>query len=290
MSGRRHRLTLAPAAAIIVAISMGTTLGLGATPASASVAHPLTTKAICVSAKHPKLAARISAGIAAALRGRQSVVGLAAADADLGLSCKLESSWHFDAASVIKATIISALLLKEDGPSHLTKEQRSLAWEMITESDNDAATALWDEIGISGMQRFLDLAKMTHTRLATAWGLSELTAQDEVTLLKLLTTKGTVLSTASRRYALWLMAHVVPSERWGTPAGAPSDVTVHVKNGWLPYPTGSDWHINSIGAFTGKKISYQIAILTEDNPSMDYGIATIQAAATVINRELAPYK
>jgi len=27
-------------------------------------------------------------------------------------------------------------------------------------------------------------------------------------------------------------------------------VTVHVKNGWLPDDTG--WHVNSIGAFTGR--------------------------------------
>ena len=34
-------------------------------------------------------------------------------------------------------------------------------------------------------------------------------------------------------------------QRWGVPAGAPGKVTVHVKNGWLPYPV--HWHINSIG-------------------------------------------
>ena len=43
-------------------------------------------------------------------------------------------------------------------------------------------------------------------------------------------------------------------------------MTVHVKNGWLPYPDtdlgASDWHINSIGAFTGTNVSYQIVILT----------------------------
>jgi hypothetical protein len=64
---------------------------------------------------------------------------------------------------------------------------------------------------------------------------------------------------------------------------------VHVKNGWLPYPTGSDWRINSIGAFTGSDIGWQTAVLTTDNPSMAYGIDTIQAAARVINRDLANF-
>jgi hypothetical protein len=84
---------------------------------------------------------------------------------------------------------------------------------------------------------------------------------------------------------------VIPSERWGVSAGAPSDVTVHIKNGWLPYPHAIDWRINSIGAFTGKHISYQIVILTGPATAAgqgeSYGIQTIQLAADVINRILA---
>ena len=86
------------------------------------------------------------------------------------------------------------------------------------------------------------------------------------------------------------MAQVIPAERWGVPAGAPSDVTVHVKNGWLPYPRADDWNINSIGAFTGKHIGYQIVILTAPSAggqTESYGIQTVQAAAEVINRQLA---
>ena len=61
-------------------------------------------------------------GILAALRGRSSVVGLAASDPQYNLTCNFHASRHFDAASVIKATIISALLLKVGGPTHLTKD------------------------------------------------------------------------------------------------------------------------------------------------------------------------
>jgi Beta-lactamase enzyme family len=288
MFGRRRRRALAPPMAGALSVVLGVTLGMAASqPASARELSA--SKAICVSAAHPKLAARLARGITGALRGRRSLVGLTVADSSLEIACKLDQSGHFDAASAIKVTIISALLEKVGGHSHLTAAQRSLAFEMITKSDNDAATKLWDEVGIRGMQRFLDLAKMTQTRLSHAWGLTGITARDELKLLRLLTSPGTVLTTASRRYVLWLMAHVVPSQRWGVPAGAPSDVTVHVKNGWLPYPTGSNWHINSIGAFTGHLINYQIVVLTSRNPSMDYGIDTIEAAARVINRDLADF-
>jgi hypothetical protein len=87
------------------------------------------------------------------------------------------------------------------------------------------------------------------------------------------------------------MAQVVSYERWGVSAAAPANVTVHIKNGWLPYPGSDDWRINSIGAFTGTNISYQIVILTAppnaSGQAEAYGIQTIEMAATVINRNLA---
>ncbi len=264
-----------------------------AQPAGATTAAVQAGSSICTSAKHPALAAEISKGVTAALRGRtDSTVGLAVADARDGLTCDLRSTWHFDAASVIKVTIISALLLKEGGPSKLTSEQRELAWEMITQSDDDAATALWNDVGgVPGMQVFLNKAGMTHTELSYSWGLTLLTAQDELRLLDVLVYPGKVLSTASRLYVLYLMKNVTPSQRWGVPDGAPKDVTVHVKNGWLPYPdtnmNADDWHINSIGAFNGHDINYEIVILTDGAQSEGYGIYTVQAAAEVINKDLA---
>jgi hypothetical protein len=96
-----------------------------------------------------------------------------------------------------------------------------------------------------------------------------------------------VLDTASRDYALRLMANVIPSQRWGVPAGAPTRLTVHVKNGWLPRATHG-WRIHSIGCFTGRGGGYSIAVLTQDNPTMAYGIATIEVIARVINRDLNP--
>jgi len=271
-------------------------VGAGGTPSAAAApsraAGPTPAASICTSAKHPRLAARISSGITAALAGRSdSVVGLAAADPAEDLSCAFHQTWHFYSASVIKVTIISALLRKVHGPAGLTSAQRHLAYLMITQSSNSAATSLWHDVGMSDMQAFLDRAGMQHTILSNAWGLTQITAQDELTLLQVLATNRNVLSKSSRQYVLWLMASVIPSERWGVSAGAPSDITVHLKNGWLPYPKAGDWHINSIGAFTGKDISYRIVVLTgpasAGGQGENYGIETVQLAADVINRILA---
>ena len=292
------RLQTVMPAATVAALTAATVAGVGAggTPSASAApsraAGPAPAVSICTSAKHPRLAARISSGITTALAGRSdSVVGLAAADPAEDLSCAFHQTWHFYSASVIKATIISALLRKVHGPAGLTSAQRHLAYLMITQSSNSAATSLWHDVGMSDMQAFLDRAGMKHTILSHAWGLTQITAHDELTLLGVLATNRKVLSKSSRQYVLRLMAKVIPSQRWGVSAGAPSDITVHLKNGWLPYPRAGDWHINSIGAFTGKDVNYQIVVLTGPaaggGQGENYGIETVQLAADVINRILA---
>jgi hypothetical protein len=119
------------------------------------------------------------------------------------------------------------------------------------------------------------------------WGLTQITAHDEVFLLQLLISPNAVLDSASRGYELGLMAKVIPAQRWGVPAGVPAGLTVHVKNGWLPRPTHG-WRVHSIGCFTGRNGAYSVAVLTQGNPTMAYGITTIQAIARVINRDLNP--
>jgi hypothetical protein len=49
------------------------------------------------------------------------------------------------------------------------------------------------------------------------WGLTQVTAHDEMLLLRLLLTPNTVLSGNSRAYALGLMARVISSQRWASP-------------------------------------------------------------------------
>lgn len=284
---RRPPKTMLTAAASAVVIGTAVAVPLAATAAATSAA---TTTSICTSAQHPFIAAKISAGIKSALAARPgSFVGLAASDPAHGLTCQLNVTSHFYAASVMKVTILSALLLKVGGPSHLTAAQRNLAVQMITQSSNSAAQTLWEEVGISSVQTFLNKAGMSETIINNAWGLSRITARDELRLLHVLT-DSTVLNRGSRGYVLTLMSEVIASQRWGVSAGAPSAEKLHIKNGWLPYPGAADWNINSIGTFSGPN-NYQMVILTAPpsgkTQGESYGIGTIQAAASVFNRDLA---
>ena len=260
-------------------------LGLVTVPSASAVAE---SSAICWSSSHASLAAGLSRDIERALRGRVSAVAVGVEDPGEGLQCWLNASEHFDSASVVKVTILGALLYRTQAwHKSLTRTEVAQARAMITESDNDAASDLWTDVGRSFLQHFLDLAGMTHTFLGPGiyWGLTQITASDEMRLLRLLVTKNTVLDTASRDYALDLMAQVIPSQRWGVTAGAPRGLTAHVKNGWLPLATHG-WRIHSIGDFTGRGGGYSIVVLTQDNPSMPYGIDTIEAIAKEINRDL----
>ena len=287
-------VALGSAAALLLSV----TCAAGAAMAASSVrqatqvggaADPTaSTGASCTTPNHAyaSLATRMARDIDSRLTGRESTVGLEVRDSKTGIVCYYHADSHFIAASAIKVTILSALLLKaQEEHRGLTSYEKNQAWLMITQSDNDAATVLWNEVGISGMQHFLNLAKMTQTKLSYSWGLTQLTAHDETLLLTMLTAVNPVLDQSSRVYARYLMAHVIASQRWGVPAGAPDDVIVHVKNGWLPYP-GSIWEINSIGMFTNKHRAYTMAVLTYNNPSMDYGIDTIERVAEIMHHDL----
>jgi len=283
-----RRLAAAPAALIVGVMAMGTGLPAWATTGPHGSPSPRTPAGLCTSLPaYRRLAAQVSAGIQDALRGRAGHQAVAVYDTATGVSCYADSGRHFASASIVKAIILAALLRRQqETGTALSPRERHEATLMITQSDNDAATYLWNEAGPHSLQRFLDLAKMDQTRLGQDgyWGLTQVTAHDEMLLLQLLTQPNPVLSAASRSYQLGLMSRVISGQRWGTPAGAPQDVTVHVKNGWLPESSG--WHINSIGAFTGSNKNYLIAVLTDDNPSEQYGIDTIQAVARAVHRDL----
>ena len=262
----------------------------GTTKRAARATAPQTPirEGICIGPPgYRSLESKLSADIKSALRGRDGDHAVTVYDRVTSVYCALNAARHFDSASVVKAIILAALLRwHQETREPLSANEKHLATLMITESDNDAATDLWNELGMTRLRHFLDLAKMNQTELGTDgyWGLTQITAHDEMLLLELLTVPSSVLDDYSRSYELGLMAKVISWERWGTPAGAPTDVTVHVKNGWLPDDTG--WHINSIGAFTGHGKNYMITVLTDHNPSEQYGIDTIENVARPVHRDI----
>jgi hypothetical protein len=213
-------------------------------------------------------------------------------DPYLRINCYLNSSEHFYSASVVKTIILATLLNKRQREhlSLLSTRERTLARAMITESDNNAATALWDQDGMKNLSYFLSVAGLHDTQLNPAWGLTQITAQDETILLRnILLRPNTVLNAHSQEYELKLMGQVIPSQRWGVSASTPRAFTVHIKNGWAPLPyVNSPWYVNSTGAFTTTNAArdYTIVVLTSGNADETTGVMTIEDVAGPINRAL----
>ncbi|WP_327428897.1 serine hydrolase [Streptomyces sp. NBC_01236] len=258
---------------------------VAAAPAAAATAPQVS----CTSDK-AGLAAKLQKDITAALANRTGTIAVGLYDRSTNTRCTLRSSTAFDSASVVKVTVLATLLW--DAKKHnryLTDRETTLATAMITKSDNSATTTLWKQLGMTKIKGFLTAAGMTQTVPGANgyWGLTQITVRDEQKLLALVTAKNSVLSDNSRAYILKLMGKVISSQRWGTPAGAPSSVAVHVKNGWLPRSTHG-WRVHSLGTFNGGGHDYMISVLTHGNSTMDYGVATIQGVAKVIHKDLVP--
>lgn len=272
----------------VLAAAVGTgvlvPLVAAATPAAAAATPAVT----CTSAK-AGLAAKLKKDITAALATRKGTVAVGLYDRSTDTTCTLRASSAYDSASVVKVTVLATLLWDAKKQNrYLTDRENTLAKAMITKSDNAATTTLWKQLGMTKIKGFLTAAGMTQTKPGANgyWGLTQITVTDEQKLLKLLTAKNAVLSDNSRAYILKLMSQVVSSQRWGTPYGVPSGVTVAVKNGWLQRSTNG-WRVHSVGAFKGGGHDYVMTVLSHGNSTMNYGITTIQAVAKVIHRDLA---
>ncbi|WP_329217629.1 class A beta-lactamase-related serine hydrolase [Streptomyces sp. NBC_01485] len=255
-----------------------------ATPAAAAATPTVS----CTSSK-AALAAKLKKDITAALVGRTGTVGVGLYDRTTNTTCTLRATTAYDSASVVKVTVLSALLWDAQKTGRaLTSREKSLATAMITKSDNAATSTLWTQLGPTKIKNFLTAAKMTLTKPGANgyWGLTQITVTDEQKLLNLLTAKNTVLTDASRAYVNQLMGQVVSAQRWGTPYGVPAGVTWHVKNGWLSRAT-LGWRVHSVGTFKGGGHDYTMTVLTHGNSTMNYGIATIQGVAKVIHKDLA---
>ena len=236
----------------------------------------------------------LSGAVGAYLTGRSGAVLAAVYDVRTGQSWRLGDGPAQAEASVVKLDILETLLARQGGTG-LSPADQSLAQSMIEDSDNDAATSLWDEVGgATGIGAYNDQAGLTRTALSECvtcagfpwpgWGLTTTVPVDQLTLLKQLITPGPspLLSDAERSYTLSLMENVIPDQRWGISGGVPPGVTVALKNGWLPLDdANTDWQVNSVGWVSGDGRDYLIAVLTTGNPDEQYGIDTINALSAL---------
>jgi len=213
------------------------------------------------------------------VKNSESTVSVAVYDAVNGKTYTYLPDLQFDTASIVKVTIMGALLRQaEVTNAPLSSDAQNLMTPMIEQSDNDAATSLWNLAGDSGgIDVFLQAVGMKQTTAGQDgfWGLTQTTALDQVNLLRDFAFSNAILGDTERQYGLDLMKNVTSCEDWGVSAGVSSTAFVALKNGWLPIED-NNWQINSIGYIDGDQRNYVVAVLTRDNPTEDYGIQTVE--------------
>jgi len=214
----------------------------------------------------------LAAGVYDRTTGRQVLVG---------------DGTQFQTASIVKVDILATLLLQlQRAGKTLSSAQKSLATRMITDSDNDAASSLWSQIGSgTGLAAANKTFGLTHTTPGPAgyWGSTKTTVSDQLRLLRVLADPDSVLSAASRSYELSLMSQVESDQRWGVPTAAPSGTTaMYVKNGWLDRPEDGDrWVINTVGRIVMDGHDLLVVVLSSKEKTESTGIAVVQGAAKI---------
>jgi hypothetical protein len=235
----------------------------------------------------------LSAGAASFLDGRQPTWGLAAASPSSGTLYAQNGDAQFELASAVKVLVAIAVLDNAQRENrYVDRFELSLLWPMITLSDNDSTTELWEQIqGGPGLTRYLASVGEAGVKPYNGafWGTTTATPNSMAAILAR-AAFGDLLNSDHRALLLNLLRQVTPSQRWGVTAGLEGDDTstalVGVKDGW--YPAEAGWRVNSVGFVVrsdGQRF-YTIAVLTNGQPSWNYGIATIEGAAQQVNAAL----
>jgi len=219
------------------------------------------------------------------LATRRGQVSVAVFDAKTRVTYSYNPGARYVTASIVKVAVLGTLLRQvQVAHRSLSSTERSLAIRMIERSDNAATTALWNSVGKGpAVKTFMGKAGMASTTPGPGgfWGLTSTNAPDQVRLVRTVAYPNALLSTASRGHEESFMHAVIPSQKWGVSRGVPAGSMVALKNGWLPRTGG--WVINSIGHVRGGSRDYVIAVLTSGNPSMSYGIATVEHVSAMMS-------
>ena len=269
--------------AIVARASHRTPRKTGAASRRAAVQRPATSHAAVASRVLSADAAdeRLRGALAPVLEYRTGHLAVGVIDDSTGMEAVYDGSERFHTASIVKADILAALLLQhQQAATTLGEEEQEQAAQMIENSDNDAATDLWYDVGAAdGIADANVKLGLLHTAPGQDgyWGLTSTTVIDQLRLLSDLASAHSPLSADSRTYELGLMREVEPDQRWGVTAAATQGTVSAVKNGWLPDP--QLWVINSIGVIRHAGQVLLVAVLSNDQASEAGGIAQDEAAA-----------
>lgn len=241
--------------------------------------------ALLTNGKTPAYAATIlGKDVTSYIASRSDTVSVGVYDANSGQTYTYNPSQTYRTESVVKMSMLADVL---DQNIAITNNENSLLTRMIENSDNSAASTIWQQLGSDRkVQSFFQLAGLNNTVAGTGgwWGYTTTNVLDQLTMMKYFAYHNSLLTDAQRAYGLNLMQNVEPDQRWGTGYGIPSGVRVALKNGWV---TTTPATVNSVGYINGENKSYVITVLTKNNKSLSEGIDTINTISSLVWNEFS---
>jgi hypothetical protein len=213
------------------------------------------------------------------LAGRTGRTAFAVVDSE-GRISGVHIHWTFVSASVVKAMLLVAYLrrLNSLGQRTVDSYSNSFLYPMINVSDNTAATQTWSIVGDSGLYAVARAAHMTDFSIQGIWANAQISAADQA---KFFFEMDSLIPRQFVGYARYLLSTIAGYESWGIPAIArPRGYQVFFKGGWRPTVLGQLVH--QIARLEGHGKTFSIAVMTDGDPSMGYGIDTIQGVASAL--------
>jgi hypothetical protein len=215
------------------------------------------------------------------LAGRTGRTAFAVVDTE-GRMSGVHIHWTFPTASCVKAMLLVAYLRRLDalGQHSVDATSNSFLYPMIHVSDNNAATRTWSIVGDTGLYAVARAAGMTDFSVSGLWGTALLSPADQAHFFFEM---DSLIPHEFVGYARFLLSTIEPSQSWGIPVIArPLGYQTFFKDGSEPTALGQLVH--QIDRLEGHGRVFSIAVMTDGDPTMQYGIDTIQGVAASLLR------
>jgi len=208
------------------------------------------------------------------LAGRDGVTGFAVID-----SLGHMYGWHED-ETFVSASVVKAMLMVGYLRTHpdIPVGMDGVLTSMIEVSDNDAADTVYEVVGDDGLETVARLAGMQHFSVDRWWTYAQITAADQA---RFFYSMDSLIPSSDREFADHLLSNVAGYESWGIPVAArPLGWTVWFKGGWRGTERGQLVH--QVARLQRGDAMIAVAVLTDGDPSMAYGIDTIEGVVATL--------
>jgi D-alanyl-D-alanine dipeptidase len=185
-----------------------------------------------------------------------------------------EARRRYASGSIVKVMLLVAYLRRLEGRMPPPADQE-LLHTMIVLSGNKVASIIQGKVGTAALWQVARDAGMRDFSVSGSWGSALISAADQARFFRRF---DRMIPAGTRDYARDLMSSIDRRQRWGFPRPALDlGFEAFFKIGWRGTAAGRLVHAVGMFERDGERVS--LAVLTDGNPSHDYGTDTIRGAA-----------